>query len=448
MVTPGTPGLADGKRTNRTAGHFAKRGDSPPIGRRPIRTLLRSALRTRMTSSQTSPTRDEGRSATARAVLPDDLRGESVLDVGCGDGALCLEASRRGAGRVLGIDIDGESIREARRAAEGLGAPVEFAVRDVEREPLEESFDHVLCLDLLGDVRDPLGVLDRLVERTRKRLVLEVAGPRRESGRAAAWIRHRILSRSPVVTVGRSGSSHRVQGEHRFRFSHGALENLLLHQRGVFARLRSHPSADGESVLVVAERLRVGDLLLVAGPTSSGKSTLIEKIQTGDAPALCEHLGLSDGAAWPMMSAFDMGRQREPEVARALFHYDTLRPFMRSAHVHARDVTLDVLRTADRVRVLTIWTPPSVLRQRFDEEEARGKGRGKRRRKEIRRLFDDPDRVVDHYREWFAFCRSRGLDVTVVLPLEGMACIPVEQWERDHASAPEPAAGSRAVGGA
>src|ERR1043165_3930221 len=38
--------------------------------------------------------------------IPSDLRGRSVLDVGCNGGFYSIEMKRRGADRVLGIDWD------------------------------------------------------------------------------------------------------------------------------------------------------------------------------------------------------------------------------------------------------------------------------------------------------------------------------------------------------
>src|SRR5262245_66248727 len=74
------------------------------------------------------------RSATADAIFPADLRGKSVLDVGCKYGFFCFEAARRGAARVVGLDVDPDSVRKARLLASCLSSPVEFELADVERE--------------------------------------------------------------------------------------------------------------------------------------------------------------------------------------------------------------------------------------------------------------------------------------------------------------------------
>ncbi len=53
--------------------------------------------------------------------LPDDLTGATLLDAGCGTGALAVEAARRGA-KVLAVDISPTLIELARqRSATDLG---------------------------------------------------------------------------------------------------------------------------------------------------------------------------------------------------------------------------------------------------------------------------------------------------------------------------------------
>src|SRR5438132_1005111 len=58
--------------------------------------------------------------------IPSDLRGQSVLDVGCNAGFHAIEMKRRGAGRVLGIDNDDRYLEQARFSAVVVGADIEF----------------------------------------------------------------------------------------------------------------------------------------------------------------------------------------------------------------------------------------------------------------------------------------------------------------------------------
>src|ERR1044072_2093189 len=52
------------------------------------------------------------------ASLPADLRGKTVLDIGCNAFFYAIEMKRRGAARVLAIDHDESYLAQARFAAE------------------------------------------------------------------------------------------------------------------------------------------------------------------------------------------------------------------------------------------------------------------------------------------------------------------------------------------
>ncbi|MBV8889180.1 MAG: TIGR04290 family methyltransferase [Alphaproteobacteria bacterium] len=93
--------------------------------------------------------------------LPADLRGKTVLDIGCNGGFYAIEMKRRGADRVVGVDFDEDYLRQARFAARTLGLDIEFArlsVYDV--AALGQRFDVVLFLGVLYHLRHPLLALD------------------------------------------------------------------------------------------------------------------------------------------------------------------------------------------------------------------------------------------------------------------------------------------------
>jgi tRNA (mo5U34)-methyltransferase len=97
--------------------------------------------------------------------LPADLRGRTVLDVGCNAGFYSQEMKRRGADRVVGIDSDSRYLAQARFAAEVAGLDIEFRQLSVYELPrLRERFDVVLFLGVLYHLRHPLLALDILHE--------------------------------------------------------------------------------------------------------------------------------------------------------------------------------------------------------------------------------------------------------------------------------------------
>jgi tRNA (mo5U34)-methyltransferase len=97
--------------------------------------------------------------------IPADLKGKTVLDIGCNAGFYSLQMKSRGAARVLAIDTDPDYLRQARFAAETLGTGIEFAEMSVyDVALLGERFDIVLFLGVLYHLRHPLLALDLIRE--------------------------------------------------------------------------------------------------------------------------------------------------------------------------------------------------------------------------------------------------------------------------------------------
>lgn len=97
--------------------------------------------------------------------IPPDLRGWSVLDVGCNAGFYSQEMKKRGADRVLGVDSDLRYLAQAEFAAGVAGLDIEFRQMSVYDLPaLDERFDLVLFMGVLYHLRHPLLALDILYE--------------------------------------------------------------------------------------------------------------------------------------------------------------------------------------------------------------------------------------------------------------------------------------------
>jgi tRNA (mo5U34)-methyltransferase len=97
--------------------------------------------------------------------IPEDLRGKSVLDIGCNAGFYSIEMKRRGAERVLGIDSDEHYLAQARFAADVAGFDIEFRNLSIYQiADLKEQFDWVLFMGVLYHLRHPLLALDLIHE--------------------------------------------------------------------------------------------------------------------------------------------------------------------------------------------------------------------------------------------------------------------------------------------
>lgn len=90
-----------------------------------------------------------------------DLRGERVLDLGCGVGARTLAVARAGAAEVVGVDTDPEKVRRAREEADRSSADgILYAAQSGSTLGFVEGrFDVVLLLDVVEHLADPAAVL-------------------------------------------------------------------------------------------------------------------------------------------------------------------------------------------------------------------------------------------------------------------------------------------------
>lgn len=119
----------------------------------------------------------------ARLKLPLDLRGKSVLDLGCNEGFFCIEAKRRGADRVVGLDHDPKAIDGARAHATDAGVDVEFLVGKMTDLPAGK-FDYILLLSALHYIDEPAALLEQIRQHLTPNgiLVLEVGIAPRPAG--------------------------------------------------------------------------------------------------------------------------------------------------------------------------------------------------------------------------------------------------------------------------
>lgn len=113
--------------------------------------------------------------------MPNDLSGQSVLDIGAWDGFFSFEAERRGATRVLAVDsYCWSGAGWGTQAGFNLAREVFHSrVEDRRMEVLELSpdaigtFDLVLFLGVLYHLRHPLLALEKVAAVTRGQLILE-----------------------------------------------------------------------------------------------------------------------------------------------------------------------------------------------------------------------------------------------------------------------------------
>jgi ubiquinone/menaquinone biosynthesis C-methylase UbiE len=74
--------------------------------------------------------------------------GAHLLDAGCGAGEFAIAVAPRlqPGGRVVGVDLNADTINSARDAAAGAGVELDFRVGDIRDLPcVDDEFDAVRC---------------------------------------------------------------------------------------------------------------------------------------------------------------------------------------------------------------------------------------------------------------------------------------------------------------
>ncbi len=109
--------------------------------------------------------------------LPEDLSGQTLLDAGCGTGALAVDAAKRGAS-VIAIDVASNLVNVARERAaqEDFKGEIDFRVGDMLADA-PAQVDHVVAMDSLIHYAavDVNKVVAEFAQRARKSVLFTAA---------------------------------------------------------------------------------------------------------------------------------------------------------------------------------------------------------------------------------------------------------------------------------
>lgn len=96
-------------------------------------------------------------------VIPKDLSGKSVLDIGCNSGFFSLEMKKRGASRVVGVDIMPHLLAQSRFASHWFDLPMElYECGAYDVASLGAKFDIVVFIGVLYHLKHPLYALEQI----------------------------------------------------------------------------------------------------------------------------------------------------------------------------------------------------------------------------------------------------------------------------------------------
>jgi SAM-dependent methyltransferase len=115
--------------------------------------------------------RENNKMWRARIGYPIDVRGKSVLDLGCGHGALSVALAQEGAKSVLGIDLDTKRVHYAKtmvqRFAGSFPGDLTFSAIDLNAMEGSGLFDVVVtkdCFEHVDDLPTMLSSINRLLK--------------------------------------------------------------------------------------------------------------------------------------------------------------------------------------------------------------------------------------------------------------------------------------------
>lgn len=178
-------------------------------------------------------TKGADRSATRDLILPKTLVGKTVLDVGCALGYFCFEAEARGAARVVGVELEDDRFHDAMLLKDIKGSNVNFLQRDVVLDPLDEHFDHVLLLNVIHHLNEPLRAIRQLASITEERLIIEFPTfADRKFRKTTNFMFAFLYNRLPLI-----GVSSQPQAQQTFVFAPPAIKRVLLDHERLFEKV-------------------------------------------------------------------------------------------------------------------------------------------------------------------------------------------------------------------
>lgn len=117
------------------------------------------------------------RKPVADLVFPARLDGRTVLDIGCDYGFFLHDAVARGAIRAVGVEREGSTHAVAERIASLWDGRIEIRRGSFEDLAFDETFDLVLCLNVIHHSAEPWAILDRAAAFCRGTLAVEFPLP-------------------------------------------------------------------------------------------------------------------------------------------------------------------------------------------------------------------------------------------------------------------------------
>ena len=167
--------------------------------------------------------------------------------------------------------------------------------------------------------------------------------------------------------------------------------------------------------------IRSNKLLIVAGLSCAGKSTLINRILRGECQKLCNQLELGDPLNWQLIHGIkNIGSNKEQFIDCLMLHI----PLNSISKNIKFEIIQELILGSEQVTVLTLCPPSDVVFLRMVERikndlqiQKLMKGRnllrlGKKLIKKFKRLWHywNKDNMLVGYEKWFSFLEEVGIE--------------------------------------
>jgi len=105
-----------------------------------------------------------------------NIKGKTVIDIGCGDGTYTRELMDRGAISILGIDAAEEAVNSAREKTKEF-SHVRFEVHDVYKIPKSDPlYDIAIVRGILHHLYNPEDAIEKICKTAKEIVVIEPNG--------------------------------------------------------------------------------------------------------------------------------------------------------------------------------------------------------------------------------------------------------------------------------
>lgn len=360
-----------------------------------------------------SRTEGHDRSYLDQLIFTPDIAGQSVLDIGSYLGRFCIGALRAGAGSATGIDPNADSVRRARELASIIDLAPEYIHDDFEQwNPERRQFDTVLCLNVLHHLFDPIHALRKAMALARRRVVLEVARLTwRDLG--DSWFNPLLLfgsTAAPTIHLRRPQFKGNA-AKQTFLISPEAMQALFNVHTSVFEPIRITRSPFKGRYIVDARKRAIRNLLVVAGVTSSGKSTFIDRLLRDS--SFRARFDVPEGA-WLACKGTTIDRLPTGPLANVILELDTLMVGRADIQTFERFPYAHLLGIAETVHVFSLLPPPGRLTDQMSDAEIRRaqKKCGHPITQALLKLYGGTQVVPEIdalYSKWWRYCARAGV---------------------------------------